>query len=353
MLHTPRNRFRFLSILLTVLALLLSGLPEASARRGGGDDDGGGGGDDDALKLRVNDAVGKPGGMVAIVLRTYAARPIRQGQISVRVRGGGRPGTAALAASSLSGPTVESLTQPAQPLTFLGAVVYSTRGDSATKANPTGTASNQAVNVRFTSPSGTVNASDGPLAVLRFRLDPGVTPGQQFTIEVDPAFTNLVDAGGQGIVFEPINAVLTVRAPTAPLAIEAEGDEVEPGEMAELGVQTAEPFGISSGRVTLRYNPAVAAGPPVVRIDPRYGKATFTVIRRPRRGLLIVDFKSPDKSLNTVPGTIVSVDLPTRATAGLGTETPVVLDPAGTWLLNNRGRLLRLKIESGTLAFDE
>jgi hypothetical protein len=346
-----RTRFRFASILLMVLAVLLAGLPEASARRGGGDDDGGGGGDDDALKLRVNDAIGKPGGIVVIVLRTYAARPIRQGQISVGVRKG-RPATNAPNASTLgSGLTVDALTEPVRPLTFLSAVVHSTRRDSATQATPKAGADRQSVDLKFTSPSGTVNASDGPLAVLRFRLSPAVTPGQQYTIEVDPALTSLVDSAGQPIQLEPISAVLTVRAPSAPFAVEAEGAEVEPGEIAELGVQTFEPFQISSGRVTLRYNPAVAAGPPVVRIDPRYGNATFTVTRL-RRGVLRVDFRSPNNTLNTVPGNIIAVDLPTRATAVVGSESPVTLDPNGTWLNSAKGRRLRLRIENGSLAFE-
>jgi hypothetical protein len=339
-----RTRFRRASILLMVLAVLLAGLPEASARRGGDDD---GGGDDDALKLRVNDAIGKPGGIVVIVLRTYAARPIRQGQISVGVRKGG-PATNAPNA----GLTMDALTQPVRPLTFLSAVVHSTQRDSATQATPKTGADRQAVDLKFTSPSGTVNASDGPLAVLRFRLSPAVTPGQQYTIEVDPAFTNLVDSSGQPIAFEPISAVLTVRAPSAPFAVEAEGAEVEPGEVAELGLQTLEPFQISSGRMTLRYNAAAAAGPPVVRIDPRYGNATFTVTR-PRRGVLRVDFRSPNKTLNTVPGNIIAVELPTRAAAVVGTESPVTLDPNGTWLHGAKGQRLRLRIENGSLAFKD
>lgn len=349
MFQTSRTRFRFSSVLLLTSALLLSALPEAAARRGGDDNDDDGGGHE-TLKLRVNDAVGKPGGIVAIVLRTYAARPIRQGQISVGVRKGGA-GTTRVA-NALTGPTVEALTEPARPLRFLNAMVYSTQSDSATRANPTGAADGSRVNLQFASPSGTVNASDGPLAVLRFRLDPAVTPGDQYTIEVNPALTSLVDAAGQAIAFEPINAVLTVRAPNAPLKVEAEGAEVEPGETAELGFQTFEPFPVASGRVTLRYNPAVAAGPPVVRIDPRYGKATFTVVRRPRRGLLVVTFRSPNRTLNTVPGTIVAVDLPTKASATIGTESPVTLDPAGTWLTSAKGRRLRLTMENGSLAFE-
>jgi hypothetical protein len=348
MVQTPRTRSRLASLLVMALALLLLALPEAFAARGRGgddDDDDGGGGGREVLKLRVNDAIGKPGGTVAIVLRTYAARPIRQGQISVRVRGGG---TARAAASGL---TYEALTQPVRPLTFLSAVVYSTRSDSATQAKPKGAADSQAVDVQFASPSGTVNASDGPLAVLRFRLDPAVPPGSRYTIEIDPAITSLVDAGGRPIEFEPINAELTVRAPSAPMAIEAEGDDVEPGETAELGVQTYEPFRVRSGRVTLRYNPAVAAGLPVVRIDPRYGKTTFKVTR-PRRGLLVVDFQSPDSSLNNVPGNIIAIDLPTRASAAIGTGSALTLVPAGTWLKNVKGKRYALKIENGSLVFE-
>ena len=38
------------------------------------------------LVLRVNDAAGKAGDVVTIVLRTTSARPIRQGRISIRPR---------------------------------------------------------------------------------------------------------------------------------------------------------------------------------------------------------------------------------------------------------------------------
>ena len=146
--------------------------------------------------------------------------------------------------------------------------------------------------------------------------------------------------------------MLTVRAPSAPFSMEAEGDEVEPGETAELGVQTYEPFPVSGGRVTLRYDLAAAAGPAVVRMDPRYGNATFTVDRS-RPGVLVVDFRSPNRTLNTVPGTIVAVDLPTRASAPVGTESPVTLDPAGTWLLSVKGWRLNVRLENGSLAFED
>lgn len=354
MKHPTRTPFRFALALLAVLTLLFSGVSLADRGRGGGgdDDDNGGGGGGDTLKLRLNDAIGKPGGTVALVVRTYAARPIRQGQISIRVRRG-RTAARAGIASAASALTVEALTQPVRPLTLLRTIVYSQRGDTVVnEAALTGAPDSQAVRVDFSSPSGTVNASDGPLAVLILRLDPSVVPGQQYDIEVDPAVTGLTDAAGRPIAVEPINAVLTVRAPSAPFAVEAEGDEVEPGERAELGIETSEPFPVSGGRITLRYNRNAAAGKPVVTMDPRYGKATFQVVRS-TPGLLVVTFQSPNGTLNTVPGRIVGIDLPTRASAQIGTETRVFLDPAGTWLVSRNGRRkLPLKLEGGTLAFE-
>lgn len=348
-----KNNWSFLSrtTLAGVLAfLLLAQGPDAFARQGrGGDDDGGNpGGDDDVMTLRVNDAIGKPGGMVAVVLRTYAPRPIRQGQVRLRVirkapRATGR------SVSSLALPAVS---EPLRPLmTLVSAVVYSQRGDSTQTAQLTGTPLDQAVTVNFQSPSATINSTDGPLAVFRFRLDPSVVPGQEFDIQIDPAVTSLFEAGGQAVELEPRPAVLTIRNPSAPFAVEAEGDEVEPGEVAELGVQTFEPFQVKSGQMVMRWNPAVAAGQPTVVMDPRFGKSTHSVVRR--RGMLIVRFQSPDASLNTVPGTFISVSLPTRPGAALGTSSPFTIDTARSFLLNRRGARIPLRFEQGAVAFED
>jgi hypothetical protein len=153
------------------------------------------------------------------------------------------------------------------------------------------------------------------------------------------------------VELDPRPAVLTIRNPSAPYAIEAEGDEVEPGEVAELGVQTFEPFQIKSGQMVMRWNPAVAAGPPTVAMDQRFGKSTFTVVRR--RGLLIVRFQSPDASLNTVPGTFISVSLPTTAGAAFGTTSPFTIDTTRSFLLNRRGGRIPLRFEQGSVTFGD
>src|SRR4051794_37883285 len=129
-----------------VLAVLLTVAPQTRASGGGGGNGGGGnggggnggrgngGGGDNALVLRVNPAIGAPGGVVAVVLRTYAPRPVSQGQVTIRVVRRPKPGKAL-------GLTLEALTQPVRPfLSLLGTVVYSTQGDSVTQGLLTGLA---------------------------------------------------------------------------------------------------------------------------------------------------------------------------------------------------------------------
>jgi hypothetical protein len=320
--------------------------------KSGGDDDGeddgeddgggGGGGGHDTLKLRLNDAIGKPGGTVALVIRTYAARPLRQGRITVRVR---KPPAKAL------GFGFEELVQPAQPLTFVRGIVFSAADDAVTKATASYATGSPSVDVRFTSPTAAVNAADGPLAVLFMRLDKSVAPGSVFDLEIDPAATGLVDPAGAAVAIEPIQAELRVRAAKAPYALEAEGDELEPGEVAELGVETREPFAVFGGRMTLRWDPAAQGGAPQVRMDPRYGKGTFRV-ERSVPGELVVSFSSPKGLLNAVPGAFIAVALPTSSSAPIGWSSPVRIDPAGSWLLDKRGKKLAVSLEAGSLDFE-
>ncbi len=345
------QRFRLSLAALVAVILLLTGTPEAMARRGGGSGGGGnggggnggggnGGGGDSSLVLRVNPAIGVPGGIVAVVLRTYAPRPIRQGQISVRVSRRPRPAKLGL--------TLDDLTAPIRPLTLISAVVYSPQNDALAQGLLNGLTDGQLAKVTFQSPSGSVNSADGPLAVFRFRLDPAVKPEDIFDLSLDPLQIALADAAGQPITIAPRSDALTVRAPADPFRLEADGDKVQPGAVAELGVNTFEPFLVSGGRVTLTWNPAVGGGAPTVKLDPRYGKSTFTVDTS-RPGRLVVDFKSPDSSFNTVPGTIVAITMPISASAGIGTSSPFTLEPAGTFFLNRRGKKIPLGLRSGTI----
>src|SRR5436309_2448258 len=255
---------RFRSPFAFVLMLLLAGAALAKIPV----DDGGGG--DKSLVLRVNPAIGAPGGTIAVVLRTYAPRPVRQGQIVVRVARRPKP------AKGL-GLTLEDLAAPVRPLTFLSATVYSPKNDALTQGLLNGLADSQLAKVTFQSPSGSVNSADGPLAVFLFRLDPSVKPGDAFDLTLDPVQTGLTDAAGKPVTLAPRSDVLTVRSPKDPFKLEADGDKVQPGAVAELGVNTFEPFGVSSGRITLTWDPRLSGGAPTVKLDPRYGKSTYTV----------------------------------------------------------------------------
>jgi hypothetical protein len=330
------HRFRVRAVLVPLTLLILTLTGTQAIARGGGDDGGSGGGDaGKALTLRVNPAIAVPGGVFAVVLRTYAPRPIRQGQVLIKV---GRPVTK----SSTWAPVQQPIA------TLLSAVVFSVRGDSATQMSQTVTALSQDAMIRFQSPSSGINAADGPMIVLRYRLDPSVAPGTVFNLQIDPAISSLVDGQGRAVVLDPRGGTLTVRAPGSPFALEAEGDKVAPGEVAELGVQTFEPFAVSGGRVTLRYDQRLAGGAPAVRMDSRYGRSTFTVDRS-RPGRLVIDFQSPNKSLNTIPGAFIAISLPVSANAAVGTSAPVTIDSTQTWLLSVKGRKLPLKLEAGAL----
>jgi hypothetical protein len=285
--------------------------------------------------------IGKPGGTIAIVLGTYAARPIRQGQISVRAR------RSPPAAKSLL--SAESLKAPVRPfLQLLSAIVFSPRDDARSFAALTGKGDGQEVTIDFSSRSSSINSVDGPLAVLKFVLDPAAVPGDHYTLDIDGALSSLVGQNGEAVEFEPINNVLTVRAPEDPFTLVAQGTEAIPGGVANFGIDTYEPFPSAGGRITLRYPEELASAPPGVRIDPHYGRATFTVDAA-TPGKLVIDVRSEDNSFNTVPGRILFLTLPIKASAQVGSEGALTLDPDDTYLLTRRGRKVKLAIASGSL----
>lgn len=338
---TTRSR----SLVVFSLTLLLAG---AALAKTPVDD---GGASSKPLTLRLNPAIGEPGGLVALVLRTYAPRPIKQGQVVVSIaypppamathdsrRGSGtdRPGRAA-----------KNLTQTA-PLTLLGVTVYSQLGDAVSKAVYNSSTYGETLQVNFQSASSTINAADGPLAVFYYTLDPAVAPGTTYDLSLDLSQTKLTDSTGKPITIDPRSNVLTVRAPGDPFLVEAGGATALAGGVADVAFNTFEPFAVSGGRVTLTWDPAIASGPPAVKLDPRYGQSTFTVDSS-QPGRLVVDFQSPDASYNSVPGSIIAISLPIAADAVSGTTSPFTLDPDGTWLLDPQGGKIALALEAGTI----
>ncbi len=283
---------------------------------------------DDRLTLRAHDAIAEPGGLAAVVLRTYAPRPVGVGQVCLRSGAAG-----------------------AAPFTALeGHAIFSGAGDVISSVELRQTAQGQEVLVQFESPSGSVNESDGPLAVLYLRLADSAQVGERYRIEVDPGNTVLFEPDGDAIAVRGRDGDLRVRAPGAPYRLEAEGDRVRPGETAELGVETYEPFPIASGRIVLRWPRQAAADRPTVRLDPRHGLTVASIHRSRRR--VAVTFTSPDASFNTVPGAIVRVFLPTRASIAPGTEYTVRVDRRRTVLLDTQGQEIPIELENDRLEFE-
>lgn len=291
----------------------------------------------DTLRLRVNDAIGEPGGLVALVVRTYASRPISQGQICFRS-----------VARATDGASLEG----ARPFASLeGFKVFSKAKDALGDAELMVQGGGQMVLLQFSSVSGSINRVDGPLAVIYFRLKDTLDPGQRFDLRVDVADSVLVDAEGNTLPLENRGGQLLVRHPAARLLVEADGDKIEPGEIAELGVETREPFAIASGQVGFRYDPAIAAGSPRVRMDRRFGRRRFSVDRS-EPGLVLVTFRSHNASLNMVPGELVSIDVPTDPAARRGTSSRVWLDPSLTFLVDPEGDLLPIRLKRERVRFE-
>ncbi len=312
------------SRLLAVLAALLAGAVLSSAPAPARD----------TLRLRVNDAIAEPGGLAAVVIRTYASRPIGQGQICFTARRASGGGTA----------------EPGPFASLKGYEVFASRDDALSIASIETSADGQTIVVEFSSDSATINKKDGPLAVVFFRLRDSVSPGERFRIRVDPGNTVIFGSDGSMVPLEPRAGTLKVRRPGAAYEIEADDDKIEPGERAELGVETYEPFRISEGQVGFRFDPEISAGRAKVKMNKRHGKRRFRVDRS-TPGLLLVSFRSKKADLNRVPGQIISIKMPTPASIPVGTRSPITLDPGLTFLFGAEGESLPLELENGTLVF--
>lgn len=250
------------------------------------------------LTLRVADAEGVPGGEVAVVIRTYASRGVGRGQIGLHT---------VAPAGLVDGMAVAGTTSPFA--SFLGATVFAAEGDAEvdkTDFDPTG----QTLNLLFSSLTGSINALDGPLAVLRFTLASDLQPGSTYAMDLMPGAAFLEDGEGNPIVIDLRGGELTVLAPGSALAIEGEGDLDPwiPGEAMPIGPSTSAVQPIGTARFALRYAPSTLSRPLVVRLDPRYGNATIDHVAEPEPGLVVVDVSSPDGSYGMLPGLLVEVE---------------------------------------------
>lgn len=274
------------------------------------------------LTLRLNDTDARPGGLVALVIRTYEPRSIGQGQLCFRALSQNFAGTGTDGAQD--GP-FEAL---------VDFIVWSTQGDAVASASFDDTT--QTALLDFSSLSGGINAQDGPMAALIFRLRSDLTPNTSFEVGLDGVDSFLVDAAGLAVPLEIRSGELTVLSALAPHALSADGDAVPAGGLAQLGISTDEIFPLGQGQVAFEYDPSMAQTLPTVTVDNRHGNATVT-IDLSQSGRIMVSFTSPDQSLNGIPGQLIRIDLRLRNDLPQGTTSPVRLDAANTWLQGPTG----------------
>jgi len=283
---------------------------------------------------------------MAVVLRTYTPRQLGQGQVGFRANQN-------LQHQNLrSGEQDRVGTDVTRALFsgFLGAVVFSDEGDALHRVRLDNGGGTPEMMLRFGSPTASINQSDGPLAVLYFRVSPDAIVDTRIDFTIDPLSSFLTDQLGNDVPIAAAAGRVRVLAPNDPFGIAANAEDTVPGTPAVLSLQAPEALRLSGGQAAFVFDPFFAAGPAVVDIDPRYGTATFTVDDT-TPGLIIVTFASPDNTLNEVPGDFITVTIPTRTDITPGTTTPVVLDPALTFLLDSQGQTLPLDIEPGLLVF--
>lgn len=334
MIFSPPPRLsptRWLALFATAMAVMLVSAPVLEAREAPA-------AGEEALTLRINDAEAEPGGLAAVVIRTYSSRPVGTGQLCFI---GGCGGVANCRGGFVGERMISYLE---------GHLVFSTAGDvqsevTATRPNP------NVIDLAFISESATVNATDGPLAVIFLRVPQWVTPGAAVNLDLVRGGTELTDAEGLPVPLDVRPGVLRIRGPRQPRALLADGDRIQPGQVATLAIETLEPFALSSGRVVLYYDPAIADGPPEVRFEPRLGNASFVAdVTTP--GVVVIDFESPDASLNRIPGGLITLRLPTAATVPAGTLSPIVLDERETYVRSKGLGQPPLRLVNGEIEFE-
>ena len=265
------------------------------------------------LMLRVQDAVGAPGEETAIVVRTYASRPVRRGKLASGITPGLQVGGGAVRFVGTTLP-IESC---------VSVVIFSVDNDAVpqpcTFDLPT-----QTFDVDFESLSATVNAQDGVFGVIYVRLAPDVVPGAQYTIALDLGLTFLDDPEDDPVLLETREGTLTIRAPTAPVEFSVDGGKVHPGSGAVIEIGTAEPFDLQEGRLVITYDPAIATELPEVTADPRHGDVSLTVTHLPP-GKIQIDFDSPLENFNSVPGDLLVMHFGTPPDVPIATISPLAI----------------------------
>jgi hypothetical protein len=311
---------------------------------------------DDTLTLRVNDAKARPGELVEVVIRTYEPQGVGQGQICLQVGSSGgnlRGGSLEDRAGALGAGerVLEKQAAPSGPLQALeGFVVLSEAGDAVFYA--VFDAGSQTADLFFASPSGTINQSDGPLAIFYFRVAPDAAPGIEVELRLVAAGSALVDPDGEALALELRSGELEILAGEDPVRLEVVGDRVEPGDVAGVVIETDDDLRAASGQIALRYEPLISGGPAAVLIRPHQGQAAFDVDVS-TSGWVVISFVSPAGDLRWHEGEILAVDLPTSEAAPQDYRSPVWLDAGATYLVGPDGGFLPVELRGDEIELDD
>ncbi|KAB2960115.1 MAG: hypothetical protein F9K16_12005 [Thermoanaerobaculia bacterium] len=291
------------------------------------------------LVLRISDAWVTPGGEAAIVVRTYASRPVRRGRLNVRATppAGAVPGAGAV-------PPIAS---------WNGGILFDIGGSQAATVIPG--PDGQSVDLDFlTNPDFVFNRRDGVVAVLYATISPSAVPGTDYDLLGDDALSELRDPEDDLVDFTLRGGRLRIRSAAAPFELGTGNVEVHPGSAARIEISTAERFAIGSGTLVLDYDPAVLlpGHQPTASADGRHGTVAL-VLDTSAPGRITIDLDSADGSWNAeVPGDLLVVHLPTLPGIPMGSNSNVTFNSSSA-LFAPGGAPLPVFLENGQLQFRE
>ncbi|KAB2966032.1 MAG: hypothetical protein F9K18_06070 [Thermoanaerobaculia bacterium] len=272
------------------------------------------------LGLVLDETRVREGSLTAeVVVRTTSARALASGSFAIGLRDkDGLPGGAFTA--------------------LTGIEVLSGAGDAV--ADATFDPVTQRTEVSFSSASGTVNQTFGPMVILHYQLEPSLVEDRRFILRLDSDSIALAAANGQPVFFFTEKGRLRIDRADADVDIEAEGGHAVPGSTVVFGARTEVLGEIVSGTVEFLFDPAWTNGAASASIHPAYGAAVVDSVTQPQPGRLLVTFHATGGDLNTlVPGPFLAIAIPSRADVPLGSRYPVILGP-GTVVIDGNGQAI-------------
>lgn len=272
------------------------------------------------LTLSIDDMEAAPGDTAVLVVRSYQPRPISQGQVCFII---GEP----------------------RFTDIRRAKVRSTQKDAtftASLATPTEAA------MTMSSASATINATEGPVILIAFTVDPNATPGESFQLSIQLPDSFLTDEFGTPIEIDVKPGTFTIKQPGAPHTLEADNANAAAGSTVILDIATAEYKPLSSGVVDYRYDTSIIEGIDDVRVLALKNDAVFTADTSVA-GRVRITFSSPSRTIAKIPGQFIQLTARVRSGLPDGRVGPLGIARAATFLIANDGTNLPLVIDNGNI----